>query len=116
VKYFKFSEFDSPDEIGSGNQMNKDFLKLLDIARESAMIPFKINSGFRTVAHNVKCGGVSNSSHLKGYAADISCTSSAQRIKILTSLFEVGFTRIGISKSFIHVDNDFKKTDSVWLY
>ena len=45
LTYFKISEFDSPDEVGSGYRMDTDFLRRLDTARGIAGIPFKINSG-----------------------------------------------------------------------
>ena len=57
------------------------------------------------------------SSHLLGYAADIACTNSVLRHKILTSLIKVGFNRIGIADTFIHVDNDPGKPENViWTY
>ena len=43
LKYFKLSEFDSPDELGSGSKMDKKFLEQLDYARHNADVPFKIN-------------------------------------------------------------------------
>ena len=52
MKYFTHSEFDSPDEPGSGKNMRQEFLEMLDCAREEAMTPFKITSGFRTEAYN----------------------------------------------------------------
>lgn len=122
MKYFKVSEFDSPDEVGSGSNMDATFLEMLDDARGWAGIPFKITSGFRTPSHNAYVGGVQaglkskGSSHLFGYAADISCTSGAEREIILNALIEAGFRRIGIAKTFIHVDNDPDKNPSVWLY
>ena len=57
LKYFKLSEFDSPDQVGSGKKMNKKFLEKLDYARHNAGIPFKINSGYRTEARNTLVGG-----------------------------------------------------------
>ena len=117
MKYFKLSEFDSPDMVGSGEAMDKEFLSRLDQARSLADVPFKITSGIRTEAHNRKVGGVSDSSHLLGYAADIACTNSVLRHKILTALIKVGFSRIGIAKTFIHVDNDPGKPENViWTY
>ncbi len=117
MKYFKLSEFDSPDMVGSGEAMDKEFLSKLDQARSLADTPFKITSGIRSEAHNLKVGGVSNSSHLLGYAADIACNNSILRHKILTSLIEVGFNRIGIADTFIHVDNDPAKPENViWTY
>ena len=116
MNYFTLDEFDSPDVPGSGENMDMKFLELLDYAREEAMIPFKINSGYRTPEHNAKVGGVQNSSHIKGCASDISCTSSDKRLIIVKALINVGFTRLGISSSFIHVDNDPDKNDAIWLY
>jgi zinc D-Ala-D-Ala carboxypeptidase len=116
MNYFTLDEFDSPDVLGSGENMDVKFLELLDYAREEAMTSFKINSGYRTPERNAKVGGVANSSHIKGCAADISCTSSAKRLLIVQALINVGFTRIGIAGSFIHVDNDPDKNDAIWLY
>lgn len=117
MKYFSISEFDSPDVKGSGNSMDEDFLEMIDKAREIADIPFKINSGFRTVEHNRKVGGVSGSSHLLGLAADIAVKDSRHRSIIVNACIEAGFTRIGVAKSFIHVDNDMYKTqDVMWVY
>jgi uncharacterized protein YcbK (DUF882 family) len=117
MKHFEEYEFDSPDQEGSGLLMDCDFLEKLDQAREIADVPFKINSGFRTVDHNKKVGGKSESSHLKGLAVDISCTDSRSRYYIITALLEAGFNRIGVGNSFIHVDNDSGKDgDVIWTY
>lgn len=122
LKYFKHSEFDSPDLKGSGDKMSSEFLELLDEAREIAEIPFKINSGFRTPAHHdslTKRGykTAKNSPHLKGLAADISVTNSRNRWVVLNSLLLVGFTRFGIANTFIHVDLDTeRKQNIIWTY
>ena len=117
MKYFKYSEFDSPDLLGSGLKMDKVTLEKLDRCRGLADIPFIITSGVRTIAHNKKCGGVSDSSHLKGYAVDIRCSNSSDRFKIINSALEVGFTRIGISSNFIHLDYDpYKVSQVIWTY
>tara|TARA_R100001015_G_C4536143_1_gene101247 strand:- start:154 stop:510 length:357 start_codon:yes stop_codon:yes gene_type:complete len=117
VKYFSNEEFDSPDFPGSGSRMDDSFLFMLDTARQTAGIPFRINSGYRTPKHNKKVGGAENSSHLRGFAADIHAVSSAERFSILSALIQVGFNRIGVSNTFIHVDNDPIKTQNViWTY
>ena len=116
-KHFSLEEFDSPDFEGSGQNMDNEFLYMLDDARDIAGIPFKINSGYRTEDHNKKVGGKKDSSHLIGLAADISCKDSRQRSIMLSSFRAVGFTRIGIGKTFIHVDSDMSKDNHVtWLY
>lgn len=106
MKHFALSEFDSPDAPGSGSEMQPEFLTKLDAARGIANVPFKINSGFRTVAHNKKVGGEPNSSHTKGWAADIAYSSGSEGYKILAALFNVGFNRIGVYKTWIHCDCD----------
>jgi len=117
LKNFNISEFDSPDLVGSGELMDSSFLLMLDEARELAGTSFTITSGYRTDAHNSKVGGVANSSHRIGKACDISCRDSRKRSKIITALIAVGFTRIGVASSFIHVDNDMAKSqDAIWTY
>ena len=117
LKYFKLSEFDSPDEVGSGKKMDSKFLEKLDYARHNAQIPFKINSGYRSEKWNLKCGGRWGSSHKKGLAVDIGYNGSRERYLILSALMEVGITRFGIAKGFIHCDVDkTKDPDVIWLY
>ena len=122
LHYFNFEEFDSPDEIGSGlpqsqgGKMVLEFLHKLDEARAIADRPFKITSGYRSPAHNQYVGGRIGSSHLKGCAADIAVNNSADRIAIVQGLIKAGFTRIGIAKTFIHVDLDKNKQSAIWLY
>jgi len=57
-KYFKLSEFDSPDRPGTGELMEHDVLEALDVARDIAGFPFIVTSGVRTVHHNKAVGGV----------------------------------------------------------
>ena len=119
LKYFTLSEFDSPDEPGSGSKMDKDFLEKLDYARGNVdgKTIFKITSGYRSEAWNQRAGGRVGSSHLKGLAADIACVGSRDRYIIVKALMDVGINRIGIGKTFIHCDVDKNKDANViWLY
>ena len=117
MKYFKLSEFDSPDILGSGKNMNEEFLYMLDAARKIYGKSMRITSGFRTIAHNEKVGGVKSSSHLKGLAADIACSESRNRFEMIKALLEVGFKRLGVAGTFIHVDIDKNKSQNViWTY
>lgn len=123
IKFFKLKEFDSPDQPGSGKKnMNINFVERLDQAREMAGVSFIITSGYRTKKYNddLKNRGYktsSSSEHMKGNAADIATPTSMSRYKILKALLDVGFRRIGIGKSFIHVDcaSD-KSQEVVWNY
>ena len=120
-KYFKYEEFDAAP--GTGRNMDNGFLLKLEEARIRAKIPFIITSGWRSKETNerlIKEGykASPNSSHLKGLAADIKCTNSADRLTIVKSLIDSGFKRIGISDkgNFIHVDLDESKAPAIWLY
>ena len=115
--YFKPEEFDSPDMPGSGlSNMQPTFITKLVIARKLAGTPFKVNSGYRSPAHNKKVGGVKDSSHIKGWAADIACTDST-RFQIVSALIDAGFSRIGIGRTYIHMDMDpAKPKDQMWHY
>lgn len=122
MKYFRFHEFDSPLQEGSGQLMDRDFLEQLDIAREIAGIPFRITSGYRIEAdiERLEKAGYKvskQSSHLKGLAVDIACGNSSERYIIIDSLLKSGFHRIGIAKTFIHVDDDpDKPANVIWSY
>ena len=108
TKYFK--------ELDNLDKMDKTFLLKLDEARERAGIPFVINSAYRSPEHPLSIKNPT-SSHLKGLAVDISVTNSRQRFIVLNALLEVGFIRIGIADTFIHVDLDNEKSkDVIWTY
>ena len=114
-EFFNTSEFDSPDLQGSGKNMQHSTLLMLCEARKIANVPFKINSGFRTVEHNKAVGGVVNSAHTRGYAADISTPKGKNQKLIVKALRQAGFKRFGIYTNFIHVDNDpIKKQFAYW--
>ena len=122
MKYFKLSEFDSPDQKGSGSKMNGAFLDKLDNARNIAGVPFKITSGFRTQEHHEaiyqKLGKKpTRSAHLTGHAADIATGDSVQKYKIIAALIKAGFNRLGIAENFIHVDDSPDHTPNcIWTY
>lgn len=122
MRYFKLAEFDSPDAPGSGANMDKEFLYMIDEARHIAGVPFKINSGYRTKAHNEALGKrgykiAKNSAHMSGHAADIAAPNGAVRFAIVAACIRAGFNRLGIAATFVHVDNDpSKPEDTIWLY
>lgn len=119
IKYFNLSEFDSPDDIGSGENMDINFVRKLDEAREIAGIPFKVNSGYRTPFHNTMVNGVKSSSHMNipCNAVDIRVESSSDRFLIISAAIQVGINRIGIGKNFVHLDADKTKSQDVtWHY
>src|SRR6056300_1078290 len=117
MRYFNYSEFDSPDLKDSGKKMGKNLLSMLDDIREIIGEPIIITSGYRSKAHNEAVGGVEGSSHTKGLAVDIAVRNSRMRFKLLNAIQEVGINRIGIADNFIHIDVDKDKNPNViWTY
>lgn len=117
LKYFKLSEFDSPDVPGSGAQMKEHLLKRLDLLREAVGFPLSINSGFRTEEHNAKVKGSANSAHLRGLAVDIVAMSGRAKFDIVRAALDLGFHRIGIAKTFVHLDMDESLPGQcIWTY
>ena len=116
LKYFEEDEFKCAG-VNCFDKMNKNTLIMLDEARTIANLPFHINSTWRSMHQNEQVRGKRNSAHLRGTAVDIACANSSNRMVIVEALLAVGFTRIGIAKTFIHVDNDEELIDNViWLY
>lgn len=106
LKWFKNTEFDSKDLPNSWVNMDFEFMKLIDELRGRVGSPIIINSAFRTKSHNLKVGGKSNSSHTRGLAVDLKVSSSEHRFLIVKCALELGITRIGIYKTFVHLDID----------
>ena len=105
LKHFKKEEFEC--KCGCGiNNINSSLVLMLEDAREFAKVPFKINSGFRCEAHNKKSGGVKDSAHTKGLAVDISTPSDSLRFAIVEAVLKVGFSRVLMYDTFVHVDMD----------
>ena len=116
-KYFTYGEFDSPDLKDSGKNVSDELINMLDIVRKKYGQSVVINSGYRTPEHNKSAGGKPDSSHLKGLAVDIACNNSTDRFLLEGILREVGFKRIGMGSTFIHVDIDKDKSQNVlWTY
>lgn len=66
-------------------------LALLDPIREIWGKPIYVNSGYRSPALNKAVGGVSNSQHMKGQAADITTGNTASNRKLFALIRDDGF-------------------------
>ena len=113
--------FDSPDAPGSGQCIDPQLFALLKQLRRKTGFPlFRwINSGVRTPYWNQKVGGVSNSAHLDRYcmAVDIGVPNLRIRDQLVFAAKEIGFTRIGVANTFVHLDVDpTKKQGVAWGY
>ncbi len=119
-KHFDLSEFKCkcgckmPDWVFE-NIKNK-LIPNLEEARKKSKVPFIITSGYRCEEYNKLVGGVPDSAHTKGLACDILASASGQRFEVLSSLIKSGFSRLGVYKTFIHCDVDYKKPYPVIWY
>ena len=71
---FNISEFKSKDGAYIPIELYPNIQKLaenLQVLRTHLELPIRINSGYRSPAHNAKIKGAKNSYHVKGMAADI---------------------------------------------
>ena len=93
IKYFSLSEFlnsATAKRLGIDNtptfeiidNLNK-LADYLDAIREKVGKPILISSGFRCPVLNKAVGGVSNSQHQKGLAADLICADMESLDKVL---------------------------------
>lgn len=98
------------------SDMDAAFLDKLLLSQKMYGKKYHINSAFRSVAWEKQKGRSGTSSHCKGIAVDIRTNSHLERMYIVAALLLSGFRRIGIARSFIHVDDDPKKNPSMWLY
>lgn len=116
-KYFAPSEFKRCVPSCTIDQMDPEFLEILDRVREGAGIPLVLNCAYRSKAHEKAKGRTGNSAHTRGLAVDIRCNTNSNRMKIVRAALDAGISRIGIGKNFIHIDNDPSLTqDIIWHY
>ena len=104
-KHFRLREFaskDGADEV----LIDDDLLTLLEnIRSEAGDKAITINSGYRSPAHNKAVGGVANSQHVKGTAADIVVEDTDPlTVGQIAEHFLNKRGGIGVYSGFTHVD------------
>ena len=114
-KDFSRKEFRCPCGCGF-DDIARALVDTVQVIRDAAGVPVIVNSGCRCKKHNAAVGGVSNSSHLSGLAADIyikgwNNTKLGDLIKRLYSAGKLPFLRYcykisGSTKTAVHVDAD----------
>lgn len=112
LRYFSRHEFGQ-----HADKMSEKLLKMLDEVRHIAGVPMVITSGYRDPEHNRRVGGARNSAHLRGTAVDVRVHDGRSRYLLLAAATQVGFHRIGIGNTFIHLDVDEELSPNViWTY
>jgi len=116
-KNFTLDEFASKDGAPTPPEVLENLRKLaqnLQVLRDYIGKPIKINSGYRSPAHNAKIKGARNSQHIKGKAADITVTGVTpnQLAAIIFKLIQekkISEGGVGIYPNFVHYDIRGKK-------
>lgn len=83
---------------------------ILQPARDIVKKPLIVTSGFRCKELNQVVGGVSNSFHLRGMAADIRCTTPIDAIAFSNALTKQPYCDLVLweNHQWIHVQWDYK--------
>lgn len=116
LRYFTESDFQRCTPSCSVSDMDPSFLYMLDAARYVAGVPFVLSSAFRSSEYDKSKGRSGTGAHTLRCAVDIACSSSELRERIVSALVRVGFRRIGIARTFIHVDSSPLHPACIWLY
>ena len=124
----------SVDEVACSccgkNDMDEEFMRMLQALREEAGFPFRLSSAMRCEKHDQNVSSYKKNKagiHTYGKAVDILVgnVNTTKTLKLIKQIQNIGFTGLGLalrnkdrSKRFIHVDN--RGTDfslpAVWTY
>ena len=103
LAFFKPAEFKACVPSCSIEQMDEHFLRVLDMARKLAGVPFCLTSAYRSPGYDRSKGRSGKGFHTKGRAVDVRCRDSITRWKILSGCLTVGLS-CGLSKDgFVHI-------------
>lgn len=103
-KYFTLDEFECPCCGSIGDGIDDNLLEVLDKIREAIGRPLYVSSGYRCTAHNEDVGGVADSQHLHGRAADVHADGEITPLQIAALAEQAGADGIGIYEDFCHID------------
>lgn len=100
-EHFKLGEFACRD--GSSIVLvHPALVRAVQLLRDN-LGPLHISSAYRTPGHNASIGGVQNSYHLDGMAADIVSRLHPPH-RVATLAREIGLGGVGLYPSFVHID------------
>jgi uncharacterized protein YcbK (DUF882 family) len=110
----------SPDEMRckeTGDlRAHPDFMDKLQKLRTVLGEPLRITSAYRSPRHSVERKKQLPGTHTLGRAVDIAADGRLQ-YRIISLAPGLGFTGIGIAKTFIHLDDwDGGPRPNVWIY
>ena len=116
-KYFADEEFTRCSPPCSIEDMDADFLALMDAVRALVGEPLMITSAARTPEWELANGRTGSGAHTLGLAVDFFAGDSRMKYKIVTAALSLGVTRIGVGTNFVHIDKSTLHDQEVlWTY
>lgn len=104
-KHFKVKEFAQKDFRCDKIIVDTELIDVLEDIRAHFNKPVNVTSGYRTPEYNTKIGGVKNSQHTKGTAADIKVSSiPAKEVQKYLKHKYPNKYGIGSYSTFTHID------------
>ena len=100
---FNLQEFECKCGKCKNTIVDAQLVNSLQKIRDKYKKPVIINSGYRCAKHNSAVGGVSNSQHTKGKAADI-VIKGVEPKEVAAYAASIGVKGIGVYKTFTHID------------
>lgn len=122
TNHFNSAEFECPCNNCTEQFIDADLVNKLEDLRNKYGGLIRVTSGYRCPSHNVAVGGVPNSAHSSGIAADIQPV--AKTLDELDKIYDIAYKMFdnigdGRNKGFIHLDVRPKKSDGkkrTWIY
>ncbi|GHV45748.1 hypothetical protein FACS1894204_05710 [Synergistales bacterium] len=109
-KNFNRAEFACKDGCGYDDP-DPRLVGMCQTIREAVGAPVRINSACRCAKHNAAVGGVKDSYHTKGKAADLSINGSASRLYLIIKILwkegrlpDLAYCKRYVNKNFVHID------------
>ena len=109
TKNFRVSEF-ACKHCGE-NKIDQRVINMAQVIREAMGEPVHVNSGYRCKTHNARVGGVNNSYHTQGLAADLSCSKGGKALYLMIQklwsdgkLPDLAWCKYYVKKNFCHID------------
>ena len=84
--------------------MNTVLMERLDKLRSMYGKPIYVSCGYRCPSHNAEVGGVWNSQHIKGTAADVQCPEGMTPFELAEIALDSDADGVGVYDWGVHVD------------
>lgn len=113
LTFLTWSQFDSPDNKGSGKIfMEREPVLILDEVIRRTRMTLDIRMGYATPKYARMMGLTSKSQHRTGKAILLRVLCPKKRWKLIYNLMELGVTHIGLGREEMYFDTDDLKQSS----